>query len=224
MRVSSGPLAALLVLCLAEPLAAQELREDSFKWYVGAQGGVLLFESQTQNRTGIPMGGAHALILAKRAALQISVEEGFGSNEASAYGDPLDSDGQRRVSFDRLRKYSATLMAFPLRDHNVEPFFGVGFGILHTVNTAFPSTEAFTSPFEAALAEVEARERGSTGFGSIVVGVQGRVSPLIRLFAQWQVTTSPALGKLLVGPSHSLTGGFRVSLGSAKEGIRGGGY
>jgi hypothetical protein len=222
MRVSSGALAAFLVLCLAGPLAAQELREDSFKWYVGAQGGVLLFESQTQDRTGIPMGGAHVLVLAKRAALQISVEEGFGSDEISAYGDPLAPNGFRPVSFGRLRKYSATLMAFPLRKSNVEPFFGVGFGILHTVNTEVGGT--FTSPLEAAIADSEARDRGSSGFGSLVVGVQGGVSTLVRLFAQWQVTTSPAAGKLLVGPSHSLTGGFRVSLGSAKEGIRGGGY
>lgn len=222
MRVSSGALAAFFVLCLAGPLAAQELREDSFKWYVGAQGGVLLFESQRQDRTGIPMGGAHALILAKRAALQISVEEGFGSDEISAYGDPNAPSGLRQVSFGRLRKYSATLMAFPLRNSNVEPFFGVGFGILHTVNTEVLGT--FTSPLEAAIADAEARDRGSSGFGSVVVGVQGGVSSLVRLFAQWQVTTSPAAGKLLVGPSHSLTGGFRVSLGSSKEGIRGGGY
>lgn len=222
LRVSSGTFAAFLVLCLAGPIAAQQLREDSFKWYLGAQGGVLLFESQTQNRTGIPMGGAHALIIAKRAALQISVEEGFGNDETSAYGDSLDADGTRPVVFGRLRKYSATLMAFPLRHSQVEPFFGVGFGILHTVNTVV--NDAFTSPLDLAVAEAEARERGSTGFGSLVVGVQGGVSSLVRLFAQWQVTTSPAAGKLLVGPTHSLTGGFRVSLGSAKEGIRGGGY
>jgi hypothetical protein len=222
MRVSRRTLAALLVVTSAAPLAGQQLRSDSYRWYVGAMAGVLLFESQTQTRSGIPSAGAHALIIAKRAALLLSVEEAFGSDEASAFGDATDPDGTRPVRFDRLRKYSATLMAFPLRNSEVEPYFGVGFGILHTVNTVVE--DVFTSPFEAALAEDEAKQRGSTGFGSLVAGVQARVSPLVAVFAQWQITTSPADGKLLVGPSHGLAGGVRVSLGGAKEGIRGGGY
>lgn len=222
MRVSPRALTLGLVLLTAAPLSAQQLREDSYSWYVGAQGGVLLFESQTQTRTSIPAGGAHALIVAKRAALQISIEEAFGSGEESAFGDPSAPNGTRPVTFDRLRKYSATLMAFPLRNSRVEPFLGLGFGILHTVNTQVQGF--FTSPDDAALAQEDAKERGSSGFGSLVGGVQARVSPLFVVFAQYQIASSPSSGQLLVGPTHSIVGGFRISLGGSKEGIRGGGY
>lgn len=222
MRASSGILTTLVLLAVASSATAQQLREDSYRWFVGAHGGVLVFETQTQSRTGMPLAGAHALIMAKRAALQISIEEGISTDETSAYGDATDPDGVRPVAFDRLRKYSAILMAFPLRTAGLEPYFGVGFGVLHTVNTVVD--DVFTSPDDAALQLQEARERGSTGFGSAVVGVQGQVSPLFRLFAHWQVTTAPNPASLLVGPSHSIVGGLRISLGSAKEGIRGGGY
>lgn len=222
MRVSVPALLAGAVLLAQAPLAAQQLREDSFKWYVGAQGGVLVFESQTQDRTGIGTAGVHTLIMAKRAALQLSVEEAFGSNEPSAFGDALAPNGTRPVTFDRLRKYSAMLMAFPLRAAKVEPFFGVGFGIMHTVDTQVEGI--VTSPDEASEAVREAKDRGSSGFGSLLGGLQARLSPLFVIFGQYQVTTSPSSGSLLVGPTHTVAGGFRFAIGGAKEGIRGGGY
>ncbi len=222
MRSITRVMTLSLALLTASSLSAQQLREDSYRWYFGVQGGVTMFESQTQTRTSIPSAGAHALILAKRAGLQIGVEEAFGSDEASAFGDPGAPNGTRQVTFDRLRKYSATLMAFPLRQADVEPYLGVGFGILHTVNTQVLGFT--TSTDEAVAAQEAARDLGSTGFGSFIGGLQARVSPGVVLFAQYQVTTSPAAGSLLIGPSHGITGGFRLSLGGAKEGIKGGGY
>ena len=222
MRVSQAALAAgITTLLCANAVAAQHLREDSFKWFFGVTGGALIFETQTQTHSGLPTTGIQALIMAKRAALQISIEESFGSNEMSAFGDPTAPNGSRDVSFDRIRKYSAILMAFPVRA-KVEPYLGVGWGILHTVNTEVQGF--FTSPFLGSLAEEEAKQRGSTGFGTLLGGVQGRITPSIVLFGQYQITTSPSSSSLLVGPSHSITAGLRFSLGSAKEGIQGGGY
>jgi hypothetical protein len=40
----------------------------------------------------------------------------------------------------------------------------------------------------------------------------------------YQITSSPSRDKLLSGPTHNLTAGLRFSLGTAKEGITGGGY
>jgi len=224
MRVSSLSLATLFLLIGASTGLAQQLREDSYRWYFGANAGVTLFESQTQTRSAVPFGGAHALIMAKRAALMIGVEEAFGSDEESAYGDPDAPNGTRFVRFDRLRKYSATLLAFPLRGTQVDPYLGLGFGILHTVGTHLPDSEIFTSPTDAAIAQSVARDLGSSGFMSLVGGIQGRLSPGTVLFGQIQVTTSPSSGSLLVGPSHTFSAGVRFSLGGAKEGIRGGGY
>jgi hypothetical protein len=221
MRVSFGAIATATVF-LTAPLFGQQLREDSYRWFAGAQAGVLLFETQTQTRTGIPSGGAHVLIMAKRAALQVSIDEAFGSADSSAFGDSSAPNGERRVGLDRLRKYSVTLMAFPLRGKSVDPFLGVGFGILHTVGTGVEGV--FTSPSEASLAHSEAIERGSTGFGSLVAGIQTKLTPTLVLFGQYQITTSPTQGSLLVGPTNTFAAGVRFSLGGAKEGIRGGGY
>lgn len=215
---------ALLALTLfaAAGLEAQQLREDSFRWYVGAQGGVLMFETQTQTSSTIPSAGMHLLVLAKRAALLISVDEALGSTEQSALGDPTAPFGRRNVSFDRLRKYSGTMLAFPLRNAKADPFLGVGFGILHTVGTEAQGN--FTSGASAAQAQANAVQAGSSGFISLLGGVQYRVSPNWVIFGQYQITNSPSAGQLLVGPSHGFTAGIRVSLGGAKEGLQGGGY
>lgn len=176
MRVSTGALITLSLFSAAG-LHAQELREDSFKWFVGAQGGVLLFETQTQTRSTIPSGGMHVLVIAKRAGLQISVDEAFGSKEKSAFGDSNAPNGTQDVTFDRLRKYTATAMGFPLKNSKVDPFLGVGLGILHTVGTEVVGT--FTTPQAAAVAQERAVQAGSTGFISFLGGrpVQG-VTPL----------------------------------------------
>jgi hypothetical protein len=222
MRVSIGALgAALATLIGASSLQAQNLRPDSYKWYIGAQAGGLWFETQTQTMTGIPSVGVHALIMAKRGGLMLEFNEAFGSEEQSAYGDSNAPNGTQPVKFDRLRKYAATLMAFPLQSR-LEPYLGLGFGILHTVNTSVEGF--FTSPEDAATATEEAKNRGSTGFAALLGGVQYRVSPRFQLFAQYQITTAPASGKLLVGPTHAALLGIRLGLGDAREGVKGGGY
>jgi hypothetical protein len=222
MRVSIGALAlALATLGSVSALEGQQLREDSYRWYMGAQGGGLWFETQTQTSTMVPVGGLQALIVGKRGGLMLSWEEAFGDNEESAFGDATAPNGTREVTFDRLRKYSATLMAFPLRSR-FEPYLGVGFGILHTVGTEVSGF--FTTPEEAATATETAKNKGSTGFGSFVGGVQYRISPIVTIYGHYQITTAPKSGNLLVGPSHTLIAGVRFGLGNAKEGIRGGGY
>jgi opacity protein-like surface antigen len=161
------------------------------------------------------------MIIGKRGGLMLSIEEAFGDQEESAYGDSSAPNGTREVTFDRLRKYSGILMAYPLRSR-LEPYLGVGFGILHTVGTSVGGT--FTTPEDAGAAVEEAKNRGSTGFGSFVGGLQYRLSKKMVLYGQYQITTAPSDGSLLVGPTHTLVAGLRFGLGSAKEGVHGGGY
>ena len=202
-------------------LAAQQLREDSYRWYIGPQGGVLLVQTQTQDYSSTPSVGLHVLVMGKRAGVMLSVDEALGSDESSAFGDATAPNGAREVTFDHLRKYTAALMAFPLRGR-FEPFIGLGFGILHTTGTQVEGV--FTDPDDAADALAEAKERGSTGFGSLLGGLQLRASKSFVIFAQYQITTAPSDGSLLVGPSHGIVGGIRFGLGKAKEDIKGGGY
>jgi len=206
---------------LAGSAAAQQ-REDAFKWYIGAQGGVLGFQTPNQTRAWVPTVGGSLLVNARRSGLLISVDEALGSDEATAYADNTasSSGGLRVIEFDRIRKYSATLTGYPLKGRT-QPYFGVGFGLMQVINPQ--PTGTFTSAVQAALVKDEADQRSTDGFISFVAGVQGRVGRLIA-FGQYQLTSAAGAGHLLRGPGNAVTGGLRFLLGGAKEGIRGGGY
>jgi hypothetical protein len=166
------------------------------------------------------MGGAHILVTARRTGLVLAVEEAFGSDELSSYTDGVGAT--HFVTFDRIRKYSATLMAFPFRIP-IQPYLGIGVGVIHTVS---PTTSG---------SQQAANELGSTGFGSLVGGVQFKVARFVG-FGQVQTTTAPAIqrssgfgaevgtGRLLEGPTHTLSAGLRIGLGNAREHTKSGGY
>jgi hypothetical protein len=231
MVIRSIPAAALAFCLGATSLSAQQPGNGTFQWYVGGQGGILNFETPAQGRSTIPLGGAHLLVTARRTGLLLSVDQGFGSNEASGYTfTVLDSTGAVssqnvvNVTFNYVRKYSAMLMAFPIRGP-ATPFFGIGVGLLHTGGHT-PDDDI-------------SRELGSSGFGSLVGGVNFRVSRF-SAFGQYQVTTGPGRqvasqagangetliesGSLLTGPVHTFSAGLRFNLGSAREKASTGGY
>jgi hypothetical protein len=179
------------------------------------------FATSAQDRKEIPMGGGHIMITARRTGLLLSVEEGFGSDEVAVFTD--GAGGQQVVTFNDIRKYSAALLAFPL-NIPIQPFVGVGVGIMHTVNPQ-GGLEGSTAPSEL----------GSTGFGTFLGGVQFKLSRFMG-FGQYQITTSPAIqhssgfgidnstGRLLEGPTHTFSAGLRIGLGNARERPAGGGY
>ncbi len=224
MVIRSIP-AAALALCLGTAhLSAQQPGNGNFQWYLGGQGGAMFFKTPTQSRSAIPTFGGQALIVAKRTGLMLSFEEGVGSNETSSY---TDGNGVQNVTFNDIRKYSAVLMAFPIRAA-AQPYLGIGYGLIHVVNP---------TPTSAAAFQNDANELGSSGFGTFVGGLTFQVGRLMA-FGQYQITTSPsnhavtdgagtvlAVGRLLDGPTHTFTGGLRIGLGSAKDGVRSaGGY
>ena len=225
MRMVTLSIPVVLALCLgAANLSAQTPGNGTFQWYVGGHGGILNFETSAQGRSTIPLGGAHLLVTARRTGLLLSIEQGFGSNEPGVYTaqsfdsvGTLTSQGQVATTFDYIRKYSATLMAFPIRGP-ATPYFGIGVGIMHTGGDS--PDDSFT------------KEMGSSGFGSLIGGLNFRVSRF-SAFGQYQVTTGPGVrqasatfdngasiqtfGSLLNGPTHTFTAGLRFSLGNAKE-------
>lgn len=229
----SIPVAALALCLGAAQLPAQQPGNGAFQWYVGGSGGILNFRTATQGWSTVPMGGAHLLISARRTGLLLSVEQGFGSDELSSYTfQQLDStktvvaSASVPVSFDYLRKYSATLVAFPIKGP-LTPYFGIGIGILHTGGHADPG-DGF------------ARAIGSSGFGSLIGGMNFRVGKL-SAFGQYQITTGPSdqvfsttieeskttlinFGHLIDGPTHTFSAGLRFGLGNARERASGGGY
>jgi opacity protein-like surface antigen len=224
MVIRSIPAAALALCLAAAHLTAQQPGHGNFQWYLGGQGGVMVFDTPTQDRSGIPTFGGQTLIVAKRTGLMLSFEEGVGSDETSSYND---ANGVQNVTFNDIRKYSAVLMAFPIKAA-VQPYLGVGYGIIHVVNPTPTSPAAFQS---------DAVELGSSGFGTFVGGLTFQVGRLMA-FGQYQITSSPsshsvtdgsgtvvAVGHLLDGPTHTFSGGLRIGLGSSKDGTRSaGGY
>lgn len=211
-------------LCLgAAQLEAQEPGNGAFQWYIGGQGGILNFRTSAQDRDNMPMAGGHLLITARRTGLLLSVEEGLGSDEVAAFTDAFGAT--QFATFNDIRKYSATLMAFPLRIP-IQPYLGLGVGVIHVVN---PSTTG------SAESQQAARELGSSGFGTFIGGVQFKVARFVG-FGQYQITSGSshqrssgfgadvATGQLLMGPTHAFSAGLRIGLGNARERARGGGY
>jgi hypothetical protein len=223
MRMLTRSVSVLTVLGLlgTAALPAQEQGGSSFRWYVGPQIGLLSFETPAQTRGFVFTGGGHVMITAKRTGLLISVDEAFTTKQLSAYSDASAPGGVRTVTFNDLRRYQAVLLGFPFRGH-AQPFLGVGFGMLMTVHE-YPSTAGLTTNAEIETANSTANSLGSYGFGTILAGVQVSVSR-ITVFGHAQISTAPDTGKLLSGISHGIVGGIRIDLGSAREGVSGGGY
>lgn len=224
--------AAVLALAVVGSVSAQsaklddaatpKLRDDRFKWAIGAEGGVLFFSTQRQTMSGIPAAGAHFSIVGRRGGVHLGVDEAFGSNEPTAFVDPNSGDVTREMQFDRIRRYGFSLTGNPVRG-SVEPYFGVGFGMLQVIDPRFDPNTVFTSNGQASLSQATAKKLSASGFVSFLAGFQLRFSG-VAAFAQYQINSAPRQGGLLRGTGQSVMGGFRISLGGAREEVRGGGY
>lgn len=208
----------------AQTPAAQ--RSDNFAFYIGGYGGILNFGTPAQTRATVPLGGAQLIVKAKRTGLLLQVDQGFGSNEATAYQltttDPngaVTGQGTVNLTFNYVRKYTAALIAFPIRAP-VSPYFGIGVGLYETGGYGSQTTS-------------NERSLGSNGFGTLIGGIQIQYSR-VTAFGQYQVTSATPSdkseqvqftdgsaafyqGALLRGVTHTLTAGLRFNLGRSKE-------
>src|SRR5262245_46057175 len=123
MLIRSIPAVALVLALGTAHVEAQAPGNGNFQWYIGGQGGAMFFKTPTQDWSGIPSFGGHTLIVAKRTGLMLSIDEGFGSDETSAY---TDGNGVQSVTFNDIRRYSGVLMAFPIKAA-AQPYLGVGY-------------------------------------------------------------------------------------------------
>lgn len=203
--------ACALGLLVGLPNAAHAQRADSYTWKFGLDAGSMIFTTRSQDSKVIPSAGAHVMIMARRTGLMAGVTEGFGSDEETGGG---------LILFNDLRRYQAVLMAFPLQ-LALEPYFGVGGGLLQVVGPRVSA--AVQDPTDRQLLLSAAQESSTSGFLTGLVGVQGRWKRLA-VFGQYQLHSSPSDDKLLKGAMHSFHVGIRMGLGSAKDGVRAGGY
>ena len=145
MRIVKQSLALALLgsLLVSAAAAAQQGGTGAFKWYVGGHGGVTSFRTAPDGRDLMPVAGGHLLVTAKRTGLLLSVDQGFGSDHnAQTFYQIVDStnsvasSGVRNWTFSGIRRYSAILVAYPVRNPNIQPFVGIGGGIMHTTGNS----------------------------------------------------------------------------------------
>lgn len=219
MRLLSRSLLAPLAVLLATTGQAHAQKgTDSFKWYIGPQAGVMLFTTQNQTETGAFAAGGHIMVTARRTALLVSYDQAFRNDNVSSMADATAVNGVRKVTFNNLGRLSFMLLAMPVQTH-FQPFIGVGFGIMRTIKN-YPDNTGLVTADEVQGAKDRASAAGSYGFGAATAGFQVRVGP-VALFGQYQISTGPGTGKLLVGANHSIMGGLRISLGGAREDVGG---
>lgn len=203
---------AAIALAATIPAIATAQRSDSYTWKLGLNVGAMAFQTVGNlETTVVPAVGAHLLIMAHKGGLLVGIDEGVGTNERAT----------ANVLFNDVRRYQAVMMAFPVSGP-IEPYFGGGAGILQLVGPRVDH-QLITDPTQQQAILDDARSRSSTGFLTVLAGVQGRWKRFT-VFAQYQAATSPSDDKLLHGSTQTILGGLRIGLGSAREGVAAGGY
>jgi hypothetical protein len=213
----------------APPIADNQL-------YLGAMGGVLIFETPTQTRGAIALAGGQAYISIHRAGLLLQVMEGFGGGAQStqffqtqAGGAGSAAGALAQVGFHDIRIYNAMLVATPIRSL-VQPYFGLGLAFVQIVNPS--PTGAFINQGVLDNTQNLAERVGNYGAGSALAGLQFRVDRFA-LFGQAQMFTGAPKktlidqvgdslkvtgeGSLLTGSSFTFMAGLRIGLGGARS-------
>lgn len=230
---------SLAVLALSFGAAGLHAQQGSapFTWSIGPQAGAIIFGTQQESRGALASAGGQVLITAHRAGLMLSFDEGFGSTRTSTFyantTPAADTPNLTPVTvqFGDVRRYAATLVAFPFKRAALTPYLGVGFGVLQAVN---PKVQTAADQAQKTTYEGYAREISGGTFGSLLAGVQFHVGGL-SMFGQYQLSTTPssrdlrtndapsgdliATGQFINTATHMFVGGFRISLGSAREDI-----
>ena len=223
MVTRSIPVAALALCLGAAVLSAQEPGNGNFQWYVGGQAGAMIFGTPTRTPPRSRPSAARRSSSPSAPACCSRSRKRLGSDERQLV--LATRAATQAVTFNDIRKYSAVLMAFPIKAA-AQPYFGVGYGIMHAVNPG-------GRPHRV---ERHASELGSTGFGTLLGGLTFQVSRFMA-FGQYQITTSPSRrhgrgcrwqrrgGRgacSTARPTRSPAACF--GLGSAREGVKTGGY
>ncbi len=193
-----------------------------YQWYWGAQGGAFISKTNTQPYVYDPIVGGHWLITARRTALYVAYEQALFLSDAQAVifdpgssGCSIGNGPCRDVSFHDVRRLMFGVLAFPTQKI-IEPFAGGGFAIMQVLNPVVDCTGCSTSEFQQADDRVN--DQASKAFFWLMGGLQINYSSKLNVFAHYLLTSS-ASNFLLESNTHSLQGGVRISLGSAKEGI-----
>ena len=199
----------------ATALAAQQKPRgySNYRWYLAPRGATSTSRRRARPAAGFSVGG-NTMIIAKRTGLLVSVDDALGSDEVATIAYPGSATGTQQVAFNDVLRFSFHLLAFPWRGV-VEPYLGVGGGIMYAVSPVAVNTGGYT-PAELANLYDTIDDLTSTGFLSAVGGLQIKGGPFM-IFAQYQINTAPARGNAFVGSTGTASAGLRVLLGSSRD-------
>jgi hypothetical protein len=224
MKPLSRVLASALLLgaLAASPAMAQRKTDRNYQWYWGGQGGAFMYKTNFQPYYFDPVLGGHWLITARRTALYVSYEQAWFLTDARAtIADPNSTSGLRDVSFRNMRRLMFGVLAFPTQKR-IEPFAGGGFALMQVLDPLVdcsgtgPNSDCPTLSDQIS-AQDRAQDGSSKAFFWMMGGIQinnGRLA----LFGHYLIT-SAARGFLIEGTTHSIQGGIRYAIGTAKEGV-----
>jgi hypothetical protein len=154
------------------------------------------------------------MIIAKRTGLLVSVDDALGSNEVATIAYAPSATGSQQIAFNDVLRFSFHMMAYPWRGV-VEPYLGVGGGIMYAVSPQALNVAGYT-PTELLSLYETIDNLTSTGFLSVVGGVQIKGGPFM-IFGQYQVNSAPSRGNAFVGSTQTASVGLRLLLGSSKD-------
>jgi outer membrane protein W len=219
-------LAGTALLALA-PEAARAQAADRFvdSWFVGAKGGLVTFTTPRADRVPAPTVGFETMITRQRVALYLSADQAF-FNEKSAISPSFgvqyagtdsarySAMGDAELTIRDMRRYQASLFAFPKQLGALRPYLGVGLSMNNIVRAR-------------QTAGGDVNERGepvvpsSTSTTTFVatVGAQAQVGRAA-LFGQAAVSPGQTAFAFSNHATYFLEGGIRYSIGPSRERVR----
>ena len=198
------------------PSYEQRATNWQYKWYWGAQAGVIALRTNVDPYSFEPTFGGHWLITKKKTAMYAAFEQSFFlSPRHVTIIEPDGTVNPGNVTFENLRRLMVGVLAFPAQ-LRVEPFGGIGFALMEALNVQ-TTCASCTSNAQVAQLENEAASAGTKAFFWWMGGVdikQGRLA----IYGHYIVTSSAA-NFLVQGTTHTFQGGIRYSFGSSREGV-----
>lgn len=212
-------MAAVPVVANAQQKAAPTSSRTEFQdsWYWGVKGGMASFDPNGAGRVSATAVGAEWMITRSRAALYVSVDQSFFDETAGIF-DPSVQGSVRPVAISDLRRYSASLFAFPANWSGLRPYLGVGLSI-NVIQNADPKGTFLTQDSQTSVFE-QVNELTSKVSPTFTAGAQVNAG---RFALFGQASAMPTRNNFLIsGGSHTFVfeGGLRFNLASAIEQLK----
>ncbi len=214
-KVSAIPLAvALLAVTAATSLAQERTWHD--RWYWGAQGGVLLFDTPTQSWDWATVVGGHWFITKRTVGLYIGFDQViFKDATTSAVANGASPTGVTQVSFSNSQRIQAVLYALPSQGQ-LDLHLGGGFAIHHVTDAeVFNPGAATDQELEIAVRAID--EASSDAFLVLGGGFEWRLGRW-SWYADYHYM--PSSNEFLINSAqHSFLSGLRYALTSAQTAV-----